>query len=466
MHRLLRTVTATLVGLLLAVTATPAQAAPAPTPRITPGEYRGQLASGATWLGHVPEAWNGELIVFSHGYGSRTAQDAPNEQVRQVLLSEGYALVGSSYSGPSLWALESAPGDQAAAIRAFTTTLRAEPDRTIALGTSMGGLVSALLAQNPRAGIDGVLTTCGLVAGGINLNNYQLDGLYALTRLLAPERTLPLVRYRSPEQAADVAAQIVAIVTAAQATPQGRARIALGSALLNMPTWYSESATAPSPRDYAGQEQEQFRGLTAGGIERYVTGRQQIELAAGGNTAWNVGVNYRTLLDSSVHAEQVRALYRSAALDLRADLDTLTRDADVTADPAAVRKLTRTSMVTGNVRVPHLTMHTVADDLVPVEQENWYRKQVASAGDAPRVRQAYVHAAGHCRFRPREHLAALHALEQRIERGTWGTATEPARLNDDGRTADEAGGAPRFVEFTPPRLVGGLREPGRAARRR
>ena len=35
----------------------------------------------------------------------------------------------------------------------------------------------------------------------------------------------------------------------------------------------------------------------------------------------------------SPHADQVRALYREAGLDLDADLATLTRDADVGADP-------------------------------------------------------------------------------------------------------------------------------------
>ena len=37
-----------------------------------------------------------------------------------------------------------------------------------------------------RAGrIDGALTTCGIVAGAIQLNNYQLDGEYVMAKLLA-----------------------------------------------------------------------------------------------------------------------------------------------------------------------------------------------------------------------------------------------------------------------------------------
>ena len=51
----------------------------------------------------------------------------------------------------------------------------------------MGGLVSALEAQNPGGLIDGALTTCGLVAGGVNLLDYQLDGEYAVSHLLSPQ---------------------------------------------------------------------------------------------------------------------------------------------------------------------------------------------------------------------------------------------------------------------------------------
>ncbi|SFF73194.1 hypothetical protein SAMN05421541_119160 [Actinoplanes philippinensis] len=161
-------------------------------------------------------------------------QDAPNDQTRQILLSEGYATLGSSYSGPTLWALETAVDDRFAALGAFTAVLGAQPRRTIAVGRSMGGLVSARQAPGPRGRIDRVHTTCGIVAGCLNLNNYQLDGLHAIVELPASGRTIPLVRHESPQQAAQAATVVVAAVSAAQATPPGRARIAPAAALFNV----------------------------------------------------------------------------------------------------------------------------------------------------------------------------------------------------------------------------------------
>ncbi|MGY1821648.1 alpha/beta hydrolase family protein [Geodermatophilus sp. SYSU D00079] len=446
-----------LVGGGGAVTA--ANAAPAADPVVPPGEYRGDLGSGATWLGHVPEQWNGTVVLFAHGFGPLVARDAPDDATRQELLDQGYALVGSSYSGPSMWALESAVDDQYAALAAFEATLGVEPERTIAFGRSMGGLVSARQAEDPRGEIDGVLTTCGLVAGALNLNNYQLDGVHALATLLAPGQDIPLVRYDGPEQAARAAADLTAAVTAAQESPEGRARIALAAAFLNTATWYSGDAPA-DPRDPAAEQVQQYEALVGGGLERYVTGRQQIELVAGGNSAYNAGVDYRELLDSSPHARQVRALYRDAGLDLDADLATLTGEADVEADPDAVDDLTRSSMVTGELEVPQLAIHTVADELVPVEHEDWYAEQVHRAGETRLLRQAYVEGAGHCEFQPAEQVAALQALEQRLDTGRWGDVASPRQLNA-AADALELGTTARYTRFDPARLVGGLGEPGR-----
>jgi hypothetical protein len=117
-------------------------------------------------------------------------------------------------------------------------------------------------------------------------------------------------------------------------------------------------------------------------------------------------------------------------------------------------------MVTGELAVPEVAIHTTADELVPVEHEDWYADQVARAGDERLLRQAHVEGAGHCRFQPAEQIAALHALEQRLETGRWRHGTDPERLNA-AADALQLGTTARFVEFDPPRLVGALGEPGR-----
>ncbi|QFG24240.1 alpha/beta hydrolase [Actinomadura sp. WMMB 499] len=453
MKKLKSGIAAAAVALTCVTGTTLAKADGEPEPR----SHSGTLPSGASWIADVPRRWNGTVILYSHGYGELVAQNAPDDETGARLLDEGYALVGSSYSGPSRWVLEHAVDDQFGSLAALEDEI-GPPRRTIAWGVSMGGLVSALEAQEPRGRVDGALTTCGIVAGALNLNNVQLDGEHALARLLLPGQGVRLVGHETPEQAEATARTLRTATAEAQKTPQGRARIALAAALMNLPVWSPDEAAPPAPGDHTARQEQQYRILVDGRFAQFADGRRQTELAAGGNGSFNAGVDYRALLNGSVHADLVRHLYRRAGLDLAEDLAALTRDARVRAHPRAARHLARTSMATGRLAVPVLNLHTTADPIAPVENQNWYARKVAEAGSTRLLRQAYVRGGGHCAFEPAETIAALHALEHRLDTGRWDDAASPSRLNT---AAAARGGTPRYTRFTAPRLTGALGEPGR-----
>ncbi len=161
-------------------------------PGIAPGsQATGTLANGTTWVADLPKSWNGTLVLYSHGYGALTAADAPDSETQSAMLAAGYALAGSSYDPHgSEWALNTAVSDQFGALAAVeATVLPRQPAHVLAFGTSMGGMVSALEAQDGQGKIDGALTTCGAVAGGVNLNQYQIDGEYAIAQLLGNPKT-------------------------------------------------------------------------------------------------------------------------------------------------------------------------------------------------------------------------------------------------------------------------------------
>src|SRR4051812_4554197 len=258
--------------------------------------YTGTLPDGATWIADVPAGWHGPLVLYSHGFGTLTAADAPDPGTAQELLARGYALVGSSYDpNGSLWALGSAVRDQFASLAAVEHII-GHPHLTLALGTSMGGLISALEAQQGRGHVDGVLSTCGLVGGGIDLNNYELDGEYAINQLLAPDQPVKLVNYADPGEGATAAGRLSTLATDAQGTASGRARVALGTALLNMPTWSAQQPQPPTTADGIAQAQYQW---LVGTLPFIMPARFFIELAAGGNGSWNAGVDYGSLLARS-----------------------------------------------------------------------------------------------------------------------------------------------------------------------
>jgi hypothetical protein len=441
----------TLVAVFAAVLplTSPATAASTPAPTATAQHYTGMLASGATWVADVPANYNGTILLFSHGYGPLIAQNQPR-YAGDALAREGYAVLGSSYSGNTWWALKNAVNDQFGALEALQAII-GKAKQTYAIGESMGGLVSSLENERNRGQIDGVLTTCGLVAGGVNLGNYQLDGEYALNQLLEPETDIKLVDFADPAEAATSAAALTAMAQRHSATPQGRARITLAAALLNAPTWLS-GPTEPAPEDYAAQQAQQVQLLTTGLFNFIVTGRQQIELSAGGNTSFTVGVKYRSRLRDSGYLKLVKASYRAAGLNLRDDLAKLERNADISPDLGAIASLKASSHATGRLTVPQLNIHNINDQLVPVQQEKWYSEQVAKAGSGRLLRQAYSESPGHCNFTSGELIVSLKALIHRVRSGHWDNRADPAALN----AAAAAGGygPTAFVTYQPARLGG------------
>jgi hypothetical protein len=186
-------------------------------------------------------------------------------------------------------------------------------------------------------------------------------------------------------------------------------------------------------------------------------GRPWIDLAAGGSAAWTKGVNFARLLAESPYAPEVFSLYQEAGLNLWSDLNELTQNANISADPNPVYSLGQSSVPTGRLQVPELDMHTISDQLVPVQQENDYRNTVDFAGRGYLLRQAFVQRQLHCNFTPSELVAGVHAVQQRVKTGRWDDVATPQALDASANSleaADPTLGTPAFIPFFPPPLSG------------
>jgi len=426
--------------------AAPAAAAPPVT------SYTGSLPNGTTWKADVPANWNGTILLYSHGYlptfagAPNLPRNAPSPESAAALLGEGYALTGSSYAAAG-WALNTAPQDQLDTLAATIDAIGRRPRRVLAVGTSMGGLVTAKLAEIGAGRIQGALPTCGIVGGGAALGNYQLDGAHAIAELLAPGQQIKLAGYANVGEGFAATAALTAAVQQGQATPAGRARVALAAALYQLPSYVPGQSPPPDP-DAA--QLALYQTLLQ--VLPFVTpARFDIETAVGGNPAWNTGVDYRRLLARAADSRTVRALYREAGLDLDADLRTLTATAGTTADPGAVRRIFATSVPSGRVRMPVLSLHTTSDQLVPVQHENSYRDAVTRAGRGALLRQAFVAHQGHCNFTTAELVAAVHALDHRVATGRWDDVATTASLQREAVRLGLGGAA--FVRYRPAHLL-------------
>lgn len=127
-----------------------------------PRTLTGTIA-GADYLIQVPDHWNSTLLLYSHGMvgpGQPNPAMAVSDPITgAALLDRGYALVGSSYRTTG-WAAEDGFRDQIALLDFFDRQV-GTPDRTIAWGDSLGGMISAGFMQRTPERFAGALPIDG-----------------------------------------------------------------------------------------------------------------------------------------------------------------------------------------------------------------------------------------------------------------------------------------------------------------
>ncbi|GAA1965747.1 hypothetical protein [Catenulispora subtropica] len=397
----------------------------------TTGALTGTL-NGAPYVVDVPPQWNGTLLLWNHAFdpGVSTAQDADPDhaEVKAWLLAHGYALAGIHYANVAYPTPEAVGADLA-----LLTWFRAHvgrPTTTLVWGRSLGGQLTAQLAERAAPAFDGALPMCGETAGPTANFNALLDAAYTLNTLVWPTTPVQIAHIGEPD--ANQAKAIGQLMTAWQAPdPRTRARLALAGALADIPDWADSLAPEPTA---LGDRVDNLVAYLAYEVPGFLwgSGRADTEARLGGNPSWNIGVDYRTQLASSATRDLVAQAYAAdgaggqAALD--ADLTALNGGPRVAPDAGAVAALAVQGSITGRIGVPTLTLHDTGDGIAPVGNERSYADAAARTGRSGLLRQAFVARANHCFFTGAEELAALQALIARVGTGQW-PDTGAAALN-------------------------------------
>ncbi|MCC4307588.1 alpha/beta hydrolase [Alcanivorax marinus] len=136
----------------------------------------GVRPSGAGYRIEVPENWNGQLVMYAHGYrGEGEELTVGNPSIRQHLLDEGYAWAASSYS-TNYYDVRTGVEDTNELALAFNDIAEdngrtlAAPTKTYIMGHSMGGHVTAAAIEeetyrtaNNKVQYNGAVPMCGVV---------------------------------------------------------------------------------------------------------------------------------------------------------------------------------------------------------------------------------------------------------------------------------------------------------------
>ena len=419
-----------------------------PSARAAVTTSTGTFSDGATFLIQVPSPWNGTLLLYSHGYvtpGSpNPALDVGDPVTGAFLLANGFALAGSSYAHTG-WAIQEALVDQIEVLDTFKAMF-GEPSRIIAWGHSLGGIITAGLIQRNPQRFTAALPMCGVLSGGVATWNQALDAAFAFKIFFNAGGPLQLVNITNPIGNLVLAESLL---STAQSTPQGRARLALVSALGDTPGWFNPASPEPAANDFATQEANQFLWSQQVDFPFVFALRAELEFRAGGNVSWNTSVDYFEQFENSVNKAETIALYQEAGLDLKSDLEMLNRESRISANPASVEYLEQNIIFNGDLDMPVLSMHTTGDGLVSNENEAAYHNTVRRAGEQHSLRQIFVHRAGHCTFTPAETVIALDNLIDRLDTGRW-PKLEPTTLNAEAAALGPLNvAAPSFIEFQP-----------------
>ncbi len=142
-----------------------------------PIHLAGSIGPGALYSIDVPADWNGDLVLYAHGY---TYYYMPVEppgglfpDTRDGLLALGYAVAATSFSENGYALAEGVR--QVHQLRGLFVEKVGEPTRTWIIGTSLGGLIGLQLEETYVGQYAGVLSVSGPVGGTKAEFNYVGD---------------------------------------------------------------------------------------------------------------------------------------------------------------------------------------------------------------------------------------------------------------------------------------------------
>lgn len=353
-------------------------------------EVVGKTGPGSSYALFVPSGWNGELVVYAHGYEQPflpvSFPDREFAGLRDWLLVNDFAVAYSSYSHTGYAVKDGAIRTHQ--LNGLFTAAFSEPARTYLFGISMGGLVVDLLSERNGAQYDGTLAACGVLGGGM-LNATYVANFRVLFDHFFPG-ALPGSLYAMPD------GYLVIPPNPDTGYP--------GSAGF----WAIYNAVGANP----------LRAMEMAGMDQLDLAYNNFpELMTSFLHVLGYQVNGANALTEQLHGH---GFFDNIAVTYSGSTDDAAVNAGVarySADPAAVNYLTHWYEPTGDIRAPFLTIHTTRDPLVPVAAEDSFALRVAESGASHLLLQRNVDSFGHCGFGAADLPTAFMSLVQWVRTG-------------------------------------------------
>jgi pimeloyl-ACP methyl ester carboxylesterase len=345
-----------------------------PGAKVSFGHYE-----GGTYRIEIPDKWNGELVLWAHGYtanagaqGSRLRVGVPGvgqgSPVRQHLVEKGFAWAASSYRCNGY-----VPGrgllDTMALTGVFTKLNDGKaPSRVYLTGVSMGGHVTLLGLQEFPTSFAGGLALCPSGPGEMDF----------LTSVAAASEFITGVKVTEATRDQDVAQLTAILGKPPDYTDKGR-QLASVQVLIS-----------GGPRPFA------IEGLASRFTDNATTVADAKGREIWSRVASNSDVRYAIDEGLGLTADAINAGVRRKAADGEARS---ARGAYEEAIP-----------FDGRIERPLITLHGSGDLYVPISLEQSLKQAVDAAGNRSLLVQRIIRSPGHCNFSAQEQVDAFDAL--------------------------------------------------------
>ncbi|NNC39101.1 MAG: phthalyl amidase [Acidimicrobiia bacterium] len=353
--------------------------------------------TGAGYRIEVPDNWNGDLVVWAHGFrGTGLELTVDNHPLRELLIPSGYAWAASSYSRND-YDITTGVQDTHALVKRFNGIV-GKPDKVYLTGASMGGHITAVSIEQYPNTYDAAMPICG-VLGDYELFDYFLDFNLAAQQLGTGSSSYPV------DPPAYIGLTVPAIKANLEAFP--------GS-------W-------PFVLNEDGNNLKSLTELRSGGdrpnFDEAWSFWNSIPAETGpGNFLFEIAIGDGTLprspgvgLDNAdtVYQFDTDPAFTPAEQALNDDIFR------VSADPQGRHKngLAQVPRISGDISVPVLTLHNLGDLFVPVHNEVVYAERVAEQGKSDLLVQRAIRGVVHCDFTPEELSTAFLELVGWVEAG-------------------------------------------------
>lgn len=334
--------------------------------------------SGAHYRICMPENWNGDLVIFAHGYVAFNEPVAiPEDQlelpngisVPEIVNGLGYAFATTSYRANGLVVLDGIE-DLLELVKIFTAA-QSTPETTYLVGASEGGVITALSVERYPEVFDGGLAACGPIGDFRRQIDYWGD-----FRVIF-DYFFPSVVPGSPVHIPD------SVISNWEAIYLPEIKEAIAA---------DRSATA------------QLLRVTRAPTDFF--DRRSIEETVLGLMWYNVfATNDGTAQLGGQPFDNHRRKYTGSWNDLQ-----LNRGVErFLADTAALEELAK-YQTTGKLEAPLVTLHTTGDPIIPYWHAPLYRKKTYQNGTTQWHFNIPVFRYGHCNFNVVEVLVGFGVL--------------------------------------------------------